>query len=115
MTSVLLHNFIVDNRTSNADKDLFSNFNVTAESNFQRQSSVRPDANAPEHDNIPVALVSDNNETKPTGRPINVIKDHMIAGKDLRELHRLSLSVGGHSRPARRGVHTNSEGLMHGD
>ena len=57
-----------------------------------------------------VVIVSDNDADKPFGRTSDLLNERQKIGFDLREMHRLSLSIADFSRQPRRGVMQNSEG-----
>jgi len=61
---------------------------------------------------LPRALVSDNNEPKPAGRPSMTEKRMLEEGEILRNTLMLALSKGNLKRPKESGMRCNDEGLM---
>jgi len=106
--AMLLHNFIVESRLSSSEDDqLFRAFSTgietAAQNNMTRLTGESPRA-----------LVTDNNEPRPLGRPTMTEKAMMEQGELLRNSIMLNLSARGDlRRPMERGMKCNKEGLMH--
>ena len=106
--AMLLHNFIVDSRLNSTDDDqCFRDFSANITSSSQsRMTQLTGES--------PRALVSDNNEPRPLGRPSMSEKAMIAQGELLRNNLMLSLSArGDFRRPTERGMKYNSEGLIY--
>jgi len=110
----LLHNFIVEERDTNnvnpqdSDAEVFRTFS-TSTINFLDKPTI-PGVTRTE---FPNAMVSDNNEPNPGGRPTfdgAVSKAH---GEKLRDILSLSLSIHDKKRPHQKGFITNDYGMVY--
>jgi len=108
--AMLLHNFIVESRMSSnrpdEDEAHFRNFSTESRSAAQlRLTAITNEA--------PRALVTDNNEPRPTGRPSTCEKALMEHGKSLQNALMLSLAKGNLKRPMESGMKHNDEGHIY--
>ena len=103
--AMLLHNFIVNERESEArqvDDHFFENFEYD-ESNLTTASHSEP----------PEALVTDNDEPKPAGRPDKRTDDLKKLGEKLRSTLAVNLAAKGYVRPTQPGMTYNKHGHVY--
>jgi len=95
---------MTDKERTGADEQCFRQFTMELESAAQRRMTALTGE-------LPRALVSDNNEPKPAGRPSMTEKRMLEEGEILRNTLMLTLSKGNLKRPKESGMRCNDEGL----
>jgi len=110
--AMLLHNFIIDERHGNPhddfDRNYFSNFRIDG----NQQSQQRLTQATGEQ---PRALVTDNNEPRPAGRPSNQDAEHRRQGQRIRNSNLLKLAHHNFQRPILSNMRLNAQGHVHMD
>lgn len=105
--AMLLHNLIVVHReyknNDDYDHEYFQNFSIDMQ--CSRQQEITAVTNE-----VPRALVTDNNERKPCGRPTAIESRYKEQGEILRSNLTLSLVRQGLSRPMEDGMLYNKDG-----
>jgi hypothetical protein len=101
----LLHNFIIDQRTEEDDEEYFSSFS---------HSSLQADGNENNHDHeVPVAMVTGNEQPRPAGRPTVNDRVSRENGKSLRRYIAWNLDANNLTRPNQHGFKYNSYGMVY--
>ena len=105
--AALLHNFLVDEREANLgfnaeDAEYFRNFSLREQ---DERASVSSEA--------PTAVVTDNNEPHPGGRPSASMSNHQARGKQKREQLTHHLYGSGRGRPMQETMNFNSYGQVY--
>ena len=111
--AMLLHNFLVDEREDESDPEdveYFRDFSFADLSEDEVPSLLRRPTNE-----VPDALVTDNNEPRPRGRPSCGDAVLKARAEKLRENLLLSLSLNGKVRPQRKGTKYNKYGHVYMD
>jgi DDE superfamily endonuclease len=104
-SAMLLHNFIVDERETAAgqvDNHFFENFE------YDESRST-----AASHSEPPEALVTDNDEPKPAGRPDKRKDDLKKLGEELRTTLTVNLAARAYVRPQQAGMTYNKHGHVY--
>ena len=109
----LLHNFIIDHRLAeqeegDVDVDYFASFSHSNLHETDTNNNTRDGL-----DEVPVAMVTGNEEPRPIGRPpINdrISKEH---GRSLRRHIAWSLDCNNMTRPRQQGFKYNSYGMVY--
>lgn len=109
-TAAKLHNFLIDTRDDNEEEDAyFRNFSEATVNDLY-------DGVIDNHDeDSPYALVSDNNEPRPRGRPTMSDRERQQKGIAFRDTLCLSLSEDGLKRPYNNAMKTNAMGHVYFD
>ena len=104
---MLLHNFILDNQENHErnDTSYFQHFNIVMD---QTQRILTQKTNE-----IPVALVSDNNEPKPRGRHTAEQQTSRAAGEKIRLQLAVKLNQHKMKRPLQDGMKYNDYGHVY--
>ena len=109
---MLLHNFCIDERNGAAhddfDRQYFQQFNI----NTSLESQRRLTASTGEE---PRALVTDNIEPRPAGRPTNDENQRRLDGERIRNSNVLLLATHNFRRPLNSNMRMNSQGLIYMD
>ena len=105
--AALLHNFLVDEREANLgfkaeDAEYFRNFSLREQDERESVSSEAP-----------TAVVTDNNEPHPGGRPSASMSNHQARGKRKREQLTHHLYGSGRGRPMQETMNFNSYGQVY--
>jgi len=110
LAAMLLHNFIIESgwETDNVDEEQAYFRNFTTESDSSAQLRLTSLTQEP-----PRALVTDNNEPKPVGRP-TISESQMLAeGESLRNTLMLNLAKEKLTRPTESGMKYNEQGHIY--
>jgi hypothetical protein len=112
LAAMLLHNFIIDEREGakdTNDSNLFERFYINEHKEIQQRLSTKTGER-------PSAMVSDNNEPKPPGRPVwcfDKEQELEILGEEVRDRLALALVQAGLCRPVQDGMEYNSYGHIY--
>ena len=105
MAAGLLHNFIIDQRDPEDDDAANRYFSSFSHSNLRRDNQ--------RNEEVPVAMVTDNNARKPSGRPSNNDTLSKEKGNNMRRSLCWSLESHGLKRPCQSGFKYNSYGMLY--
>ena len=105
---MLLHNFLIDERiadeTDRYDDDYFASFSI---------QNLIQDGNSPNSDEVPLSLVTDNNEPKPVGRKTTDELELKDRGEAVRTRLDMQLYVENKTRPITNRMKVNKLGHVY--
>ena len=104
---MLLHNFIVDARNEEIDREYFEDFHIDMDS-VQAELTERTGE-------MPRPLVSDNNEAPVGGWPLASYLEMQAKGKEIQKRLTMKLAAGGMQRPMQHGMRYNQHGHVYFD
>ena len=110
--AMLLHNFIVDCRESRKDvnekydEEYFGNFDIDMEDWTQTELTRLTGE-------MPIAVVTDNNEPRAKGRPTLTEMENMELGAKVRHSIMLKLATNNLKRPLQSDMHYNKYGNIY--
>ena len=113
----LLHNFILEERelgdddTPDSDKTMFQNFSQTTINYLDEPQSDPNLISSPTESAI--AIVSDNNEPSPAGRPTTAALQSKQEGEELRDILKLQLDMKHKKRPKQKNFKYNDYGMVY--